>query len=195
MIRCLRPGVAAACLVLGLAAAGPPVGAAEKLVFGTNWKAEAEHGGFYQALAEGRYAKVGLDVEIREGGPMVNVAHMLAAGAIDAAMIANNAQAINFLRNDIPMVTIAAFFQKDPAVLIAHPGGRLRTIAAMKGRPIMISAETARGLVALPSGSNTASPTARSGPTHSRWRRSWSTSRRSSRATSPRSPTCWRARV
>ena len=145
MIRCLRPGVAVACLVLGLAAAGPPVGAAEKLVFGTNWKAEAEHGGFYQALAEGRYAKVGLDVEIREGGPMVNVAHMLAAGAIDAAMIANNAQAINFLRNDIPMVTIAAFFQKDPAVLIAHPGGRLRTIAAMKGRPIMISAETREG--------------------------------------------------
>ncbi len=116
--------------------------AAEKLVFGTNWKAEAEHGGFYQALAEGRYAKYGLDVEIREGGPMVNVAHRLAAGALDAAMISNNAQAINFVLNDIPMVTVAAFFQKDPQVLLVHPGSAHRSIASMKGRPIMISADT-----------------------------------------------------
>ena len=120
-------------------------GAAERLVFGTNWKAEAEHGGFYQALAEGRYARRGLEVEIREGGPMVNVAHLLAAGALDAAMLSNNAQAINFLLHDIPMVTVAAFFQKDPQVLLAHPGSPYRSIAEMKGRPIMISASTREG--------------------------------------------------
>ena len=57
-------------------------------------------------------------------------------------MISNNAQSINFLLNDIPMATIAAFFQKDPQVLLAHPGSPLRSIAAMKGRPIMISADT-----------------------------------------------------
>ena len=118
-----------------------PAGGAERLVFGTNWKAEAEHGGFYQALAEGRYAKYGLEVEIREGGPMVNVAHLLAVGALDAAMLSNNAQAIDFLRNDIPMVTVAAFFQKDPQVLLVHPDSPYRSIAAMRGRPVMISAD------------------------------------------------------
>ena len=115
--------------------------AADKFVFGTNWKAEAEHGGFYQALAEGRYAKYGLDVAIREGGPQMNHNQLLAAGAIDAAMISNNAEGLNFVKNDIPMVTVAAFFQKDPQVLLAHPGSSIRSIPQMKGRPIMISAD------------------------------------------------------
>ena len=115
--------------------------AADKFVFGTNWKAEAEHGGFYQALAEGRYARYGLDVTIREGGPQVNHNQLLAAGVIHAAMISNNAEGLNFLKNDIPMVTVAAFFQKDPQVLLTHPGSPIRSIPEMKGRPIMISAD------------------------------------------------------
>ncbi len=118
-----------------------PAQAAEKFVFGTNWKAEAEHGGFYQALAEGRYAKYGLDVTIRQGGPQVNHNQLLAAGVLDAAMISNNAEGLNFLKNDIPMVTVAAFFQKDPQVLLTHPGSPIRSIPGMKGRPIMISAD------------------------------------------------------
>ena len=75
-----------AVLVLALAFGAQ---AADKLVFGTNWKAEAEHGGFYQAKADGTYAKYGLDVEIRQGGPLVNHAQLLAVGAVDAAMIGN----------------------------------------------------------------------------------------------------------
>ena len=118
-----------------------PAGAADKFVFGTNWKAEAEHGGFYQALAEGRYLRYGLEVTIREGGPQVNHNQLLAAGVLDAAMISNNAEALNFLKHDIPMVTVAAFFQKDPQVLLTHPGSPIRSIAGMKGRPIMISAD------------------------------------------------------
>ena len=119
----------------------PPAQAVEKFVFGTNWKAEAEHGGFYQALAEGRYKKYGLDVTIRQGGPQVNHNQLLAAGVLDAAMISNNAEGLNFLKNDIPMVTVAAFFQKDPQVLLTHPGSPIRSIPEMKGRPIMISAD------------------------------------------------------
>ena len=118
-----------------------PAGAGDRFVFGTNWKAEAEHGGFYQALAEGRYALYGLEVTIREGGPQVNHNQLLAAGVLDAAMISNNAEGLNFLKNDIPMVTVAAFFQKDPQVLLAHPGSPIRSIPEMKGRPIMISAD------------------------------------------------------
>ena len=120
----------------------PPAPAADKFVFGTNWKAEAEHGGFYQALAEGRYVNYGLEVTIREGGPQVNHNQLLAAGALDAAMISNNAEGLNFLKNGIPMVTVAAFFQKDPQVLLAHPGSPIRSIPEMKGRPIMISADS-----------------------------------------------------
>ncbi len=118
-----------------------PAGAADRFVFGTNWKAEAEHGGFYQALAEGRYLRHGLEVTIREGGPQVNHNQLLAAGVLDAAMISNNAEALNFLKHGIPMVTVAAFFQKDPQVLLTHPGSPIRSIAGMKGRPIMISAD------------------------------------------------------
>ena len=128
----------AAALCLALAGGA---GAADKFVFGTNWKAEAEHGGFYQALAEGRYARYGLDVTIREGGPQVNHNQLLAAGVLDAALISNNAEGLNFLKHDIPMVTVAAFFQKDPQVLLAHPGSAIRSIPEMKGRPIMISAD------------------------------------------------------
>ncbi len=118
-----------------------PAGAADKFVFGTNWRAEAEHGGFYQALAEGRYVRYGLEVTIREGGPQVNQNQLLAAGVLDAAMISNNAEALNFLKHGIPMVTVAAFFQKDPQVLLTHPGSPIRAISEMKGRPIMISAD------------------------------------------------------
>ena len=118
-----------------------PAQAADKFVFGTNWKAEAEHGGFYQALAEGRYVNYGLEVTIREGGPQVNHNQLLAAGVLDAAMISNNAEGLNFLKHDIPMVTVAAFFQKDPQVLLTHPGSPIRSIPEMKGRPIMISAD------------------------------------------------------
>jgi NitT/TauT family transport system substrate-binding protein len=140
-----KPRVAAICMVLGLAVSGVPASAADRLVFGTNWLAEAEHGGFYQAVAAGIYARHGLEVEIRQGGPQVNHSQLLAAGVVDVAMIANNATAINFLTAGIPVVTVAAFFQKDPQVLVSHPEQGLGSPAAMKGRPIMISAEAREG--------------------------------------------------
>jgi NitT/TauT family transport system substrate-binding protein len=131
--------------VFGLSILAAPSPAADKLVFGTNWLAEAEHGGFYQAVAGGIYAKHGLEVEIRQGGPQVNHSQLLAAGVIDVAMIANNATAINFLTAGIPVVTVAAFFQKDPAVLVAHPDQGNDSLSSLKGKPIMISAESREG--------------------------------------------------
>ncbi len=116
--------------------------ARERLVFGTNWKAEAEHGGFYQALAEGRYARYGLDIEIRPGGPMVNILHLLAAGLLDAAMLSNNAQSVNLHLRRVPVVTVAAFFQREPQALLTHPGSPHASIADMKGAPILISMDT-----------------------------------------------------
>ena len=115
------------------------VEAQDKLTLGTNWKAQAEHGGFYQAVAAGIYKKQGLDVTIRMGGPQVNHPQLLAAGAIDFNMGSSSFSALNYVKNDIPMVTVAAIFQKDPQVLISHPGQGHDTVAAMKGKPILIA--------------------------------------------------------
>jgi NitT/TauT family transport system substrate-binding protein len=91
-----------------------------KLVFLTNWFAQAEHGGFYQAVAEGTYRKHGLDVEVKMGGPQVNVVQLLLGGQADLVM-GYDLQTIKLVEQGLPVVTVAATFQKDPAVLIAHP--------------------------------------------------------------------------
>jgi NitT/TauT family transport system substrate-binding protein len=94
----------------------------DKVSFGTNWVAEAEHGGFYQALADGTYRKYGLDVTIVPGGPQVNNRLLLAVGKLDFFMSANTLQSFDAVEQKVPTVAVAAMFQKDPQVLIAHPG-------------------------------------------------------------------------
>lgn len=108
-----------------------------KLVFGTNWYAQAEHGGFYQAIAEGIYRQHGLDVTIRMGGPQVNGLQLLLAGQMDLFM-GYDVQTLKGVEQGLPLVTVAATFQKDPAVIIAHPG--VAKLEELKGRPIAISA-------------------------------------------------------
>jgi NitT/TauT family transport system substrate-binding protein len=110
-----------------------------KLTFQSNWRAQAEHGGYYQAVVQGIYAKYGLDVTVRAGGPQVNNPQMLAAGAIDFSMGSDSFNGLNFVRNNIPLVVVASIFQKDPRVLIAHPGQGNDTLAALKGKPILIA--------------------------------------------------------
>ena len=126
-------------LLLGVLLAVPawsqPAATPERLVFGTNWYPEAEHGGFYQAIAEGTYARHNLNVAIRPGGAQVNGLQLLLAGQLDLFM-GYDIQSIKVLEQDLPLVTVAATFQKDPTVIIAHPGvGR---IEELKGRPIAI---------------------------------------------------------
>ena len=119
--------------------------AADKVTFGTDWKAQAEHGGFYQAIATGIYARHGLEVALRQGGPQVNHAQLLAAGRLDFNMSSNSFIALNYANERIPMVVVAALFQKDPAVLIAHPGQGNDSIPALKGKPVMIGSDTRVG--------------------------------------------------
>jgi NitT/TauT family transport system substrate-binding protein len=135
----MRAVTGLAVIVVLLALAASPSAAQDKVTLGTNWKAQAEHGGFYQAVATGIYKKHGLDVSIRMGGPQVNHPQLLAAGAIDFNMGSSSFSALNYVKNDIPMVTVAAIFQKDPQVLISHPGQGNDTVAAMKGKPILIA--------------------------------------------------------
>ena len=122
-------------VVLGWSA---PSLALDELTFGTNWKAEAEHGGFYQAVADGTYERHGLKVTIRPGGPQVNHSQLLAAGRIDLNMGGSMFEQFSFLQNDVPMVTVAAFFQKEPQVLLAHPDAGIASFEDLKGKTILL---------------------------------------------------------
>src|SRR6202034_3364617 len=95
--------------------------ALDKVTFGPNGVAEGEHGGFYQALADGTYRKYGLEVTIVPGGPSTNNQILLPVGKIDFYLSANSLQGFNAVTQNVPVVEIAALFQKDPQVLIAHP--------------------------------------------------------------------------
>jgi len=115
------------------------VGQDKTYIMGTNWKAQAEHGGYYQAVAAGIYKDHGLDVEIRPGGPQVNHPQLLAAGKIDFNMGSSCFTALNFVMIDIPMLCVASVFQKDPQILMAHPGQGIETLDDVKGHKVLIS--------------------------------------------------------
>ncbi|PTS90343.1 MULTISPECIES: ABC transporter substrate-binding protein [unclassified Caulobacter] len=109
------------------------------LKLATDWRAEAELGGYYQALATGEYAKRGLDVTLIQGGPAVNVPQLLATGAVDVGVGSNSFVVMNLAKEKAPVKAVAAFMQKDPQVLIAHPDQGIASIADMKGHPILLS--------------------------------------------------------
>jgi NitT/TauT family transport system substrate-binding protein len=121
------------CMAAGSAHAQAP----ERIVFATDWLAQAEHGGFYQAVAEGTYRQHGLDVTIRMGGPQVNGLQLLAAGQVDIVM-GDALQVVSAVEQNVPVTAIAATFQKNPTAIIAHPG--VAKLEDLKGKPIAIAA-------------------------------------------------------
>ena len=131
-------------VVLGLVHPGR-AGKPDQVSFGLDWKAEAEYGGYYEAIATGIYARHGLTVTIRQGGPQVNQAQLLLAGRLDFDLASNSFLALNFAQQHLPFVVVAAMFQKDPTVLIAHPGMGHDTLVALRGQPIMISGDSRAG--------------------------------------------------
>src|SRR5216684_607252 len=113
----------------------------DKVSFGTNWVAEAEHGGFFQAVADGTYKKYGLDVTIVPGGPNDNNRMLLIAGKLDFFMAANTLMSFDAVTNDVPVVTIAAIFQKDPQVLLTHPELKVTKLEELKLLTLFVSKE------------------------------------------------------
>ncbi len=113
----------------------------DKVRFGTNWVAEPEHGGFYQALAEGTYRQYGLDVTIVPGGPQVNNRILLPVGRLDFFMSANLLQAFDAVAQKVPTISVAAMFQKDPQVLIAHPDTGVENFEDLKKLTLFVSNE------------------------------------------------------
>ncbi|MCW5634812.1 MAG: ABC transporter substrate-binding protein [Rubrivivax sp.] len=113
----LAAGAAAAAALTTL-----PAHALDKVVFATNWRAQAPHGGFYQAVADGTYKRYGLEVEIQQGGPQVNNRPQLPIGKIDFLMTGNLLLTFDQVKNGVPVTVVAAMFQKDPQAMLAHPG-------------------------------------------------------------------------
>jgi NitT/TauT family transport system substrate-binding protein len=130
--------VAAAVAITTSVARAQPL---DRVSFGTNWVAQAEHGGFYQALADGTYRKYGLDVAIVQGGPNVNNRLLLTTGKIDFFMSANTLQSFDAVQQNVPLIPVAAIFQKEPQVLMAHPGQGIEKFEDLKQLTLFISRE------------------------------------------------------
>jgi NitT/TauT family transport system substrate-binding protein len=135
-------------LAAGVAATGPvlaPIGrrlhaqTLDKVSIQTDWRAQAEHGGYYQAIATGLYRKAGIECDVRQGGPSLNISQLLIAGRVDMTM-SGSFEAFTFVRENAPFFTIASIFQKDPQVLIGHPDTGFDSFEKLKGRPILIGA-------------------------------------------------------
>ncbi len=137
MFNSTRTLVRASLVALAMLAAAP-THAQEKFTFITNWYAQAEHGGFYQAVATGLYKKAGLDVALKMGGPQVNIMQLLAAGQTDCVM-GYDMQTFSAWEQGIAAVTVATTFQKDPLVLIGHPGVVDKLEDLKKAKTILIS--------------------------------------------------------
>ncbi len=121
---------------LVLAAAALAAHAEDKVTFLTSWYAQAEHGGYYQAVATGIYKKYGLDVTIKMGGPQVNLMQVLAAGQADFVM-GKDFQVLSGLEAGIPSTTVAAVFQKDPQGMMTHTD--VRSLAGLKDKTILVA--------------------------------------------------------
>jgi len=138
-----RMGLALAALAGGLIGSGMAAHAQDKVGFATNWKAQGSQGGFYQAIADGTYKKYGLDVEIVQGGPQVNTRALLPAGKVDFLLSPSPQNALENNRAKIPTMIVAAFFQKDPQALMAHPG-RYKELGDMKAAPMVFIGKPAQ---------------------------------------------------
>ena len=121
-----------------IAQATQPAFALDKFRFGLSWSADAERGGYYQAVAAGIYKKYDLDVTLVPGGPQVNNPQLLIAGGLDGVLFSSSGQALGFAANGIPLVVVGAIYQKHPRILLAHKSAGFKSLADMKGKPIMV---------------------------------------------------------
>jgi NitT/TauT family transport system substrate-binding protein len=139
------PGITRRRLVAGLGSAAfvgtsiRPAWAADKVRFLTSWFAQAEHGGFYAAKANGIYAANGLDVDINMGGPQINAIQLLTGGNADLTM-GYDLQTLNAVENGVPVVTVGASFQFDLQGIMAHPD--VKTLSDLKGHKILIASSS-----------------------------------------------------
>jgi NitT/TauT family transport system substrate-binding protein len=131
-----RSMLCGAAAVIAATLIGASTQAADKVTFTTNWFAQAEHGGYYQAKATGLYDKAGLDVTIKMGGPQVNVMQLLVAGETDIIM-GYDLQTLSSVEKGLPVVAVAATFQSDLRCIMARAD--VKSLADLKGKTILVA--------------------------------------------------------
>ena len=142
MTQALLPRTLTAALLAAAVALSPAAAQTlDKVSFGTNWVAEAEHGGFFQAVADGTYKQYGLDVTIVPGGPNANNRMLLIAGQLDFFMAANTLMGFDAVANNVPVVAVAAMFQKDPQIFLTHPEPKITKLEELKPLTLFVSKE------------------------------------------------------
>src|SRR5580700_12310381 len=142
LLRALTAGLAAILTAVVMSMSpGRAQTALDKVSFGTNWVAEAEHGGFFQAVADGTYKAYGLDVTIVPGGPNDNNRMLLISGKLDFFMAANTLMSLDAVANKVPVVSVAAIFQKDPQVFLTHPESKITKLEELKPLTLYVSKE------------------------------------------------------
>src|SRR3984957_16713724 len=142
LLRALTAGLAAILVAIVMSMSpGHAQTALDKVSFGTNWVAEAEHGGFFQAVADGTYQAYGLDVTIVPGGPNDNNRMLLISGKLDFFMAANTLMSFDAVTNNVPVVSVAAIFQKDPQVFLTHPESKITKLEELKPLTLFVSKE------------------------------------------------------
>ena len=124
----------------GLGAGRTRARSLDKLSVQLAWRAQAQHGALYQAVATGLYRDAGLEIEIRAGGPQLDANRLLLAGRVDF-IESNGLGALAYAVQDLPGVAVAALFQKDERVLLAHRGMGNDSLPELKGKPILVSSQ------------------------------------------------------
>src|SRR3954467_12182061 len=110
-------------------------GALRKVVLQTDWFPQAEHGGFYQALAKGFYREAGLDVDILPGGPGAGIKLKVAKGDADFGMNRSD-DVIMAARQGMPLMIVAATMQHDPQAVMVHAESPVKTLRDLEGRTV-----------------------------------------------------------
>lgn len=113
--------------------------AQDKMTFLMSWKAQAEHGGYYQALAKGYYKDCGVDMVIRQGGPGIDTSQLLVGNAVDFILAPHIDAVLHMNVAGFPARALFAAFQRSAQILMTHAGNGVETMEDMKGKPIMIA--------------------------------------------------------
>ena len=132
-------GAAAGSVLIKLPGSSARAQTLDKVSYMTSWRAQAEHGGFYQAVAAGIYRKHGIECDLRMGGPQMSASQMMLGGRVDMIM-SSGLEALNYVKEDVPFYCIGSIFQKDPQVLISHAGSGNDSFEKLKGKTILVGA-------------------------------------------------------
>jgi putative hydroxymethylpyrimidine transport system substrate-binding protein len=137
-----RLTVLVAVLCLPLAACGekketitPARASAQSLTLMLDWLPNADHVGIYQALAEGDFAKAGIDLHVQVPANPASPLELLAAGKVDAA-ISYEPELLLARNQNQPLVSVAAIVQEPLTSIVSLGSKHITTPAKLRGKRV-----------------------------------------------------------